>query len=127
MITLKTLPTATAQEVFDHIANHLLTQNQRSLNPDSPFSCVYRSPQGLKCAAGCLIADDEYKPEMETYRWHCLIEDGLVPVEHSGLICDLQDIHDFDLVEYWPSKLLRIAEQQGYTPWSILNPKEQSL
>ena len=34
MITLKTLKYATAQEVFDQVAEHLLAQKQQSLDPD---------------------------------------------------------------------------------------------
>lgn len=32
MITLKTLPNATAQEVFDQVATHLLTQGEKSVD-----------------------------------------------------------------------------------------------
>ena len=66
MITLKTLGKATAQEVFDQVATHLLTQNERSLDG---ASCSYRNCDGLKCAAGCLISDDEYDNQMEGIDW----------------------------------------------------------
>ena len=72
MITLKTLPQATAQEVFDQVAKHLLTQMKKSVAKraaesasDSKDYCMYRGFDGTKCAAGCLISDDEYKPEFE--------------------------------------------------------------
>lgn len=65
MITLKTLPQASEQEVLDQIAVHLLTQKQKCNNgkdqTDPNYQCLYRNEEGLKCAAGCLIADDEYK------------------------------------------------------------------
>lgn len=34
MITLKTLPKATAQEVFDQVTRHLLTQMKRSVSSE---------------------------------------------------------------------------------------------
>lgn len=56
MITLKTLADATEQEVFDQVANHLLTQMKKSehtrKNPYEYVNCLYRSSDGLKCAAG---------------------------------------------------------------------------
>ncbi|MDO5609506.1 MAG: hypothetical protein Q4G62_01760, partial [Pseudomonadota bacterium] len=61
MITLKTLSSASAQAAADQIVQHLLTQNERSiLDFADPGLCAYRGMRGLKCAAGCLIADDEY-------------------------------------------------------------------
>jgi hypothetical protein len=76
MITLKTLKNSTDQEVFDQVANHLLTQNKRSVSATDNTLCVYRSPDGLKCAAGCLIADDEYDPRMEGSNWKEMYERG---------------------------------------------------
>ena len=55
-INLSNLAQASTQEVFDFVAIHLLTQNEKSGDDQV---CYYRSPTGLKCAAGCLIADDE--------------------------------------------------------------------
>ena len=43
------------QEVFDKVAIHLLTQNAKALN--SGGLCVYKTPNGLRCAVGCLIPD----------------------------------------------------------------------
>ncbi len=43
----------TKQEIFDKVATHLLTQNEKALN--SVGGCVYRTDKGLKCAVGCLI------------------------------------------------------------------------
>jgi hypothetical protein len=110
MITLKTLEQATAQEVFDQVATHLLTQNKKSAEMISVeiAGCRYRSSDGLKCAAGCLIGDDEYSREMETRSWRYLIHINLVPDKHSDLICRLQKIHDDVAVAAWREKLLKL-------------------
>ena len=73
-ITLKTLGQATAQEVFDQVSSHLLTQMKKSINPKNPSLCVYHADSGLKCAAGCLISDDEYTPRMAALGWDLLCE-----------------------------------------------------
>lgn len=53
----------TLQEVFDKVVSHLRTQGKKSMNEDS--ECLYRGPGGLKCAAGCLIEDEEYRKDFE--------------------------------------------------------------
>ena len=93
-ITLKTLPEATNQQVFDQVATHLLTQGIQSKYGGN---CVYRTPAGLKCAAGCLIGDDEYVPAMDNSvdtSWDGMISLELVPDDHYELIASLQKIHD---------------------------------
>jgi hypothetical protein len=121
MITLKTLAQASAQEVFDQVATHLLTQKERSYqereDSKEASKCYYRY-NGLKCAAGCLIADDEYSfamdlPDAQTglgTGWFDLEIKGVIPrTQHSGLIADLQDLHDHELVGFWESKLQELA------------------
>lgn len=93
MITLATLPQATAQEVFDQVVVHLITQGVQSLDRND-FSCVYRNPTGLKCAAGCLIADSEYKSILENKPWNILADNNEVPTTHQYLIRRLQSVHD---------------------------------
>lgn len=110
-ITLATLPQATAQEVFDQVAIHLLTQNATSVNNGSD-KCLYRSEVG-KCAAGCLIGDDEYHPDMDSggsSTWYGLSTRGLVPPGHLALIVSLQSCHDCYIPNDWKGRLESIAE-----------------
>lgn len=110
MITLATLPNATAQEVFDQVAKHLLAQGKRSvLVPGG--SCAYRGMDDRKCAAGCLIGDDEYSPDIESVPWHALADKGLVPKSHSSLIQALQTIHDTWATIDWAEGLEKIADE----------------
>lgn len=108
MITLKTLEQATEQEVFDQVANHLLTQNKKFENFDG--ICMYRGLNGLKCAAGCLIGDDEYNPEFENTTWYILVQLGKVPRKHLDLIDELQILHDSTDCHKWKDGLKCIAE-----------------
>ncbi len=100
-ITLATLHLATEQEVFDQVCSHLLTQNKKSQL--SASTCAYKNEEGLKCAAGCLISNEEYDKTMEGHSWSSLVRAKLVPKCHEVLISRLQLIHDNVQVEYWES------------------------
>lgn len=52
-----TAPTLTAQEVFDIAVGGVLKQGAQCL--DEHGLCVYRGPNGTKCAAGFVFTDDE--------------------------------------------------------------------
>lgn len=107
MITLKTLPQATAQEVFDQVANHLLTQNKQSIS-NFAGGCAYRGDEGLKCAAGCLIGDDEYSEDMEGT---CYSQLSLSQPDNSDLIDDLQYVHDTFVPNEWKNRLKSLADK----------------
>lgn len=63
----------TRQEMFDKVVEGLASQDfQQSVSVyrindegDVDFGCVYRGENGLKCAAGWLIPDELYDPNME--------------------------------------------------------------
>lgn len=95
MITLKTLAKATRQQIFDQVARHLLKQKVRAYDEENE-KCQYRTSNGLMCAAGCLIADDEYDPQYDrTGSWSAVVDRHQeVPEAHRGLIDALQTLHD---------------------------------
>ena len=110
MITLATLSEATAQEVFNQVTTHLLTQNEVSTKDGR---CVYHF-NGLKCAAGCLIADDEYALEFEDITWDQLVHiDRRVPTHHANLISNLQRVHDRYNPEEWAAELEEFAKNNN--------------
>lgn len=124
MITLATLKNATAQQVFDQAVHGLLKQGCPSID-EREDRCKYRVklPNGdtLRCAAGMLIGDDEYTPEMDGVGgpsyvgtdWRELIEIGLVPKAHEVLIRDLQRIHDGEQIEDWERHFQMLANDYG--------------
>jgi hypothetical protein len=120
MITLATLETATAQELFDQVAKHLMTQKTRSNLEDGV--CAYRGNGGLMCAAGCLISDEEAEllnlanETINTLPWSCLISRGIAPDKHRSLISALQAIHDSadeNPKEAWADELRALAGRLG--------------
>lgn len=95
MVTLKTLVKSTPQQIFDQVANHLYEQAKQSVGDNG---CMYRGPNNLKCAAGCLISDEEYKKKFDGpdgVNWEDMIERKYVPKKHGRLIASLQENHDF--------------------------------
>lgn len=107
---MPTIPeTSTPQEVFDFVVNHLYTQGQPAMagiTNDLDW-CTYRSPKGLTCAVGCLLTDQEYKPDFEKRGIWALakgeVEAGIPTLvneaggfyaRHVSLLMSLQDVHD---------------------------------
>ena len=95
------------QEIFDKVATHLIAQGKQSLGARPVFigdaGCAYRGADGTMCAAGCLIPDDEYRPEFETIPWVGIAKDvpsfANAPFEVHNLIDSLQLVHDDE--NYW--------------------------
>lgn len=101
----------TTQEFYDSTCAHLVAQGRQSLlpqgpralpvDPDSPFGrCAYRSPEGLKCAAGVHIPDALYEPTMESRSVTFITSEyaGLrdyFPAEDLALATELQHAHDY--------------------------------
>lgn len=116
MITLATLHEATAQQVFDQVVAHLKKQGRQSTLAGIG-QCAYRGEGGLKCAAGCLIADSEYDFDMDNAdhdtNWMWMVSQGYASQYHATLISDLQGIHDSEGsasgVAEWVDPLMRVA------------------
>ena len=111
MITLKNLGEATPIEVFNQAKEHLLKQMKKSVTEDG-YSCMYHSFDGLKCAAGCFIADDEYDEQVEGKSWGQVsnrFSDRFVDIfSHEALISQLQFIHDNHPTEEWECELGKV-------------------
>lgn len=117
------------QEVFDKVANHLLTQNRKAINTGnlSPYvKCVYRTDDGLKCAIGCLIPDHLYDTKIEGCSPNVNPDQAVSPggamlskilISQLGelteqdyqFLKELQFIHDTCEVQYWKDDLTRLG------------------
>ena len=118
-ISLKNIHLATKQQIFDQVATHLLTQHEAAQveKRGGGVACLYRVPDtDLKCAGGCLIADDEYDPSCEGKTWDDAIQVyvGKYPNcdKHEDLITDLQSLHDEGNSAYWWQNLYSLAKQK---------------
>ena len=112
----------TMQETFDTVANHLLTQNKRSvvyMGDDQRESCAYRTPDGLMCAVGCLIPDDKYTKDVEGVNVRGLADQDqeaqMIPKitdsdDEFHFLMAIQDIHDGINPIDWPHALTVFAQ-----------------
>ena len=93
-ITLANLKDATEQQVFDQVARHLIKQKVRAVNDAG--MCQYRPGNGLMCAAGCLMTDEEYDIKFDTLGSWLAISEAYpeVPSKHAYFIDMLQKMHD---------------------------------
>lgn len=89
------------QRVFDVVASHLLAQGHRAKDPSPPGSCLYRAPNGDRCAIGVLIPDALYTPSLEgnsiekqIVREAISPHYGAIHAEDMSFLTTLQSIHD---------------------------------
>lgn len=119
MISIATLKDAKAEQVFNQVAAHLLKQNKRSITTDDQgfVNCQYRSPEGLMCAAGCLMSEEEYHPSFENTSYDGLTFEESGPtskLKHVKLIQELQALHDGYGPEDWKNELKAIARRKRW-------------
>jgi hypothetical protein len=102
----------TNQQIFNKVAKHLLEQNEKSYNG---LDCVYRSPDGLMCAAGCLIPPHVLVPEGQAFSdlATAIHEESRIAHTSLALVQTLQGVHDGCNPERWPSRLREVADDFG--------------
>lgn len=103
----------TKQETFDIVKAHLLTQMlQAKEGPKN--ACRYRTADGLKCAVGCLIPDNEYDVKIEGRALGSnavIMEQCPSLKEHDfNLLVRLQTLHDSGDPSTWEKKLNVLEE-----------------
>ena len=101
------------QEIFDHVVKHLKNQGGQSVARRETMTheeCAYRGTGGRMCAVGCLIADDEYEPDMEGKGVDRIV---LPPrlANHIFLLRELQLLHDYHRT-FSP-------DGAGLSPWGV--------
>ena len=112
----------TDQEIYNKVRNHLLTQMKKSLSGNgnrNSSGCCYVSPDGTRCAAGCLLPQD-YVPPAEYNTGHSvfdIIKDEEAPEvmrrafqSNEGLLTSLQTVHDCYSPDRWAPELGLVAD-----------------
>jgi hypothetical protein len=131
----------TFQEIFDTVLFGLRAQGVASVSVkvygdgDESVECMYRGDSGTKCAAGMLLPDEAYRPEMEDVAatqaqdtvnrfqqgklavWPVLLAAG-VPPTAASLVQWMQIAHDDymprtkgDSMQVWEARMRCIALQ----------------
>jgi hypothetical protein len=114
------------QKIFNHVANHLISQSAKAQDDDG--ACRYRARvnnQTLKCAIGCLIDDSVYeqyacgsfnkleeKPVDYKIVREALTKSGIdLEDRDADFLRELQEIHDHSPVALWGTRLTEFARQ----------------
>jgi hypothetical protein len=103
------------QEAFNIMVQHLRKQGRKSVLLDDHNSCAYRGADGLKCAIGALLSDNEYKAEFEGKPVNFLLDYGLLRNLDNGLLMEMQNVHDFAPVHRWEDRFQDMAEEYSLT------------
>jgi hypothetical protein len=121
MITLTNIMSSPQQEIFDECSEHLLKQNRKSIAES--VGCLYRDDNGLTCAIGCFITEEEYDPNMEeenidgpTFisffeKDYNHLKNKVKELKNMSLLMALQAVHDNHDVEDWEISLKEVAEE----------------
>lgn len=122
----KANPECKAQVILDYVAESLFRQGERSINIKN-CGCAYRSGR-LKCAAGFLIKDGVYQPDIEgltvkdASAKECLIPEAK---SHIELVGKLQSLHDepanWSSSNRMVAELSRVAERFKLSDANIKN------
>lgn len=113
------------QEIFNRVVRHLRTQGKAAR--DTEGNCYYRicrNNEVLKCAAGCLIEDENYTSDIEHHSVERVMAnyDDIFPVfEDMGgkhLLARLQAIHDQSGVGSWEFLFKEVANE-----WNLELPE----
>lgn len=114
---MKITEKTTNQAVFSFVAKHLLKQNCKSTGH---WSCLYHSPDGLKCAVGALISDKDYDHRMERNDIAYLLKDRLKTfpqlrplLRFLPMLSSLQRVHDTTDPSHWKTNLENVAKDYG--------------
>ena len=115
------------QYLFDRIVRHLRTQQRKALRSDGK-SCSYLSPNGDRCAVGCLIEPEHYTPEVEgrgihftllqivllkSLPWLRASEFRQAPALIPSLLNRMQEVHDDEELDNWEYCWESIAERHS--------------
>ncbi len=103
------------QEIFNKVWNGAKAQGfERSIGEDG--TCLYRGPKGLKCNAGLLIPDEEYREYMEGCNVMSLSSKTLFALGRMWFVDSLQKAHDRAVdSKTHEDNLRRVAQNEGLT------------
>lgn len=124
------------QEAYDIVVAHLFTQGRRAYDEDN--GCLYRGPNGAKCAVGVLIPDEQYNPAMEGCSVGGLVGSSGYKIpsvvrRNADLMQALQSVHDDCCVQengsyFMPElyeRLLGVADYFGLSKNVLLQYKPE--
>jgi hypothetical protein len=112
----------TGQQVFNKVAKHLMKQGEKAeaVVANGMVSCQYLTPEGAKCAIGCLIPKRRYLPTFEGEAvWSAggakILRAAGLRKNQLKLAEALQQVHDSYVPSEWKQKLQAVATRFKFT------------
>ena len=107
-----------AQTLFNKVSKHLLTQMEKSKGPGIDGMCLYRGPNGLRCAIGGAIPNRLYSEGMEEWNVDGLFKRFVNIRDYFGeynryLLDELQEVHDCCYPSRWMERLKEVAKNRS--------------
>lgn len=115
----------TRQQMFNTAYHGLAAQGfvqSMRINEKGDPCCLYRGPEGRRCALGYLIPDSAYSGDYENTSGHFLTEQGYIPnvaKEDASWVNRLQMVHDHN---HDPEEM-RQALVEFAIEWSLTVPE----
>ena len=119
----------TDEGVFEFVKQHLLTQGQKS---ESITSCLYKQPNGMSCAIGCLIENEFYNDNLEFKNGDDPVVINAIKqslpnwVINKNILIELQELHDEIEVDEWEWQL-EILEKQIFHREKLLEEDDEEI
>lgn len=113
------------QEIFDRSCAGIVAQGGPSVSKNG--KCLYRGPNGRKCAAGHLIPDETYSKKMEGNSSFGVEIPGIE--EYTTFVRELQIRHDraaettssdAEFLKIWVPDTAKFARSLGLNDYSLL-------
>lgn len=102
------------KEVFEIVRQHLMAQGAKSFRG---ARCAYRGADGLMCAVGVLIPDDQYQESMDAKISQLPDIQKSCPALRTvnyGLLAELQWLHDCVWPVDWAERLEKLEKSYGF-------------
>ncbi len=123
----------TEQDIFDFVCVKLVEQGgpSRGLRRGQ-LTCLYRGPNGRKCAAGHFIPEKRYVPEIEGRNLQKVMDRLPEEVQpHMVFLAKLQRIHDWhpgggdeEWFAAWTPTMLELASARGLSAQKLMDALE---
>ena len=113
------------QQAFDKMVTHLFTQKEKAFMKG--LGCQYRMANGLRCAVGALIPDEDYSVDFESRKVGSIVRH--IPALQGlsvELLARVQSIHDNNRPVDWFSRLSYTCDQLNLDD-TVLNTFKEAI
>jgi hypothetical protein len=105
------------QRMFNRVVRHLRKQGKPAVRNGD---CLYRTPDGLSCAAGCLIPNRLYTPEYENKSMTLVLDTDEKLLKHLDRLYNVKDTKTRELLKELQIAHDRQLKSYGLESWEAV-------